>query len=173
MMKAKIAPIFCFLSLFALSLAEANPQLAGKWKIDRDLSTAFDPWRSIELEIEVDGSRVTIEELHTTGRRRSAQVYELDLGKPSNVVPVSLWTGNRHIGAYIGGDGTMRVDADLVDEGRTLALECHYVLDTSQGSTPVRSHKEFRPSADGDQLIVMELRSSRPRPVLYVFNREN
>ncbi|MBD5777920.1 hypothetical protein IEN85_00240 [Pelagicoccus sp. NFK12] len=159
--------------MFATASAQPGSQFIGTWVIDSELSTAFDPWRSIQLDIELVEGGVVIEELCTTGRRRSTQRYELKLGSSQNVVPIEMWTGNRHIGAYIGGDRAMRIDARLDDGGRTLVLDCRYLLDTSQGETAVRSHKEFRVSSDGDQLVVMELRSTRPRPILQVFNKAN
>lgn len=171
-MRKVLLPSLFALSMFMATATFAGSPFEGNWVIDKELSTAFDPWRSIHLKIAAQGQKVTIEELHTTGRRKASQRYDLDLAESRNQIPIGLWTGNRHIGAYIGGDRTMTIDARLVDEGRTLVLECHYVLDTSQGATPVRSHKEFRVSADGDQLIVMELRSTRPRPILHIFNKE-
>lgn len=158
--------------IFPIAVFAANPDFSGKWVIDKERSTAFDPWSTIELEIEVKGKRVWIDELVSTGRRKNLQSYELDTKASVNEVPIALWTGNRHIGAYIGGDRVMRIVAQWVDEDRTLQLDCNYTLRTSQGETPARSHKEFRISTDGDQLIMMEMRSSRPRPILYVFNRE-
>ncbi|MDQ8187699.1 hypothetical protein [Pelagicoccus sp. SDUM812002] len=172
MQKVALSSLFILVSIIAASSMQGSPQFEGRWVIDKELSSAFDPWRSIHLEIEVEAGKVLIEELHTTGRRRATQRYELDLDKPRNKVPIDLWTGNRHIGAYIGGNRTMEIDAEFLDEGRTLVLYCNYILDTSQGATNVRSHKEFRVSSDGDQLVVMELRSTRPRPILQVFNKE-
>lgn len=144
--------------------------LAGSWTIDRDASSAIDPWRRILLDIEIDGKDVTIERTVTTGRRNHTEVYPLRIGKTVSV-PVEWWTGNRHIGAYMGGDGTENVHADWIDEGRTLRVESQYILATSQGETPVRGYFEYRLSHDGSQLTVIELRSSRSLPTVHVFKR--
>jgi hypothetical protein len=158
-----------FMSLLPLCLG-ASPEMSGSWTIDRDASSAIDPWRRILLDIEVDGKDVEISRTVTTGRRNSTQVYPIRIGKEVSV-PVDWWTGNRHIGAYIGGDGTETLQAEWLDDGRTLRVESHYVLATSQGETPVRSTTEYRLSRDGDELTVIELRSSRNLPIVHVFKR--
>jgi hypothetical protein len=158
-----------FMSLLPLCLGAA-PGLSGAWTIDRNASSAIDPWGRILLDIRVDGKAVEISRTVTTGRRNSSQVYPIRIGREV-AVPVSWWTGNRHIGAYIGGDGTERLQAQWLDDGRTLRVESHYVLATSQGETPVRSTTEYRLSADGGELTVIELRSSRNLPTVHVFKR--
>jgi hypothetical protein len=56
-------------------------------------------------------------------------------------------------------------------DARTLGVVSHYILETSQGSTPVRSTYEYRLSGGGDVLTVIELRSSRDLPIVHVFKR--
>lgn len=157
------------MSLLPLCLG-ASPEMSGSWTIDRDASSAIDPWRRILLDINVDGKAVDISRTVTTGRRNSTQEYPIRVGKAVSV-PIDWWTGNRHIGAYIGGDGTETIRAEWLDGGRTLRTESHYVLATSQGETPVRSTTEYRLSPDGDELTVIELRSSRNLPIVHVFKR--
>lgn len=158
-----------FVVLFPVFL-EANPAIAGSWRIDRDASSAIDPWRRILLDITVDGGAIEIDRTVTTGRRTSTQLYPLQVGETVSV-PITWWTGNRHIGAYIGGDGTESIQAHWLDDGQTLCLESRYILATSQGETPVRSYFEYRLSPDGDTLTVIELRSTRNLPIVHVFTR--
>ena len=144
--------------------------MAGSWTIDREASTAIDPWRRINLEIVVDGQSVTIDENVSAGRRKHAEVFPLQVGQTVEV-PIAWWTGNRHLGAYIGGDKKQAIRADWLDEGRTLRLESHYILTTSQGDTAVREYSEYRLSPTGEVLTVITLRSSRDRPIVRVFKR--
>lgn len=172
--RTQISQRWAFLAFFifsAVSLVGGVPEIAGSWGIDRSQSTAIDPWGNILLEIEVDGDAVTIERTVRTGRRISTATYELEVGKTVNV-PIEWWTGNRHIGAYIGGDGTEAMRAEWLDE-RTLGVVSNYILATSQGETPVRSTFEYRLSPDKSLLTVIELRSSRDRPVTHVFKRRD
>jgi hypothetical protein len=145
-------------------------QLNGTWKIDRAASTAIDPWSSIQLEIEVSEREVVINRTVSTGRRKSSQFHNLIIGEIT-MTDVEWWTGNRHIGAYMGGDGKERMVARWLDEGRTLRVESDFTLRTSQGETMVRNYYEYRLSSDGNELTVIELRSSRSRPIVHVFNR--
>jgi hypothetical protein len=162
--------LITLLAVFSMGwVASANPALAGSWAIDRAQSSAIDPWGNILLEIEVEGGAITIERTVRTGRRISTAAYPLKVGE-TVAVPVEWWTGNRHIGAYIGGDGTEKMTASWLD-ARTLGVVSHYILETSQGSTPVRSTYEYRLSGGGDVLTVIELRSSRDLPIVHVFKR--
>ncbi len=156
--------------LSALSLKAGSGDLSGSWAIDREAGTAIDPWSRILLEIRVDGKNIHIGRTFSTGRRTTSQEYTLQAGKTVEV-PVQWWPGNRHIGAYIGGDRKERIHSEWADDGRTLLLDSHYILSTSQGETPVRSHFEYRLSRDGSTLTVIELRSSRNKPVVHVFRR--
>ena len=161
------------LTLFPLILpltSHARAELAGSWRVEPALSSAIDPWRRILLEINLDGDALTIERTVTTGRRNSSQVYPLRIGKTVNV-PVEWWTGNRHIGAYMGGDGKETLKAEWIDGGDVLRVESNYALATSQGETPVRSYYEYRLTPDGDELTVIELRSSRQLPIVHIFRR--
>ena len=157
--------------LFTMVAVCANTGFSGQWQIDPELSTAIDPWRRINLDISVEGDRVVIEELVSAGRRRISQTYAFDVSKTENTVPVDWWTGNRHLGAYMGGDGTMNIHAKWLDDNQTLRLESTYILQTSQGETPVRTYTEYRLSHDGKRLTRMILRSTRNRPILHVFSR--
>lgn len=148
----------------------ATSAFTGTWVIDREASTPIDPWSRIVLEISGQGSEITIERTVSAGRRSSSQVYPLRIGEAVKV-PVDWWTGNRHIGAYIGGDGTETLQAQWLDGKSVLRIESHYLLATSQGESRVRSYFEYRLSPDGRELTVMELRSSRNRPIVHVFQR--
>jgi len=150
----------------------ANQDLTGSWTIDRPNSTAIDPWRRIHLDITVAGDQVEISREVTTGRRNHTNTYPLVIDQ-TVAVPIDWWTGNRHIGAYMGGDGTKKVRASWIDGGDTLRVEAHFVLETSQIETPVRTYTEYRLSEDGQRLTVLELRSSRERPIVYVFTRDD
>lgn len=150
----------------------ANEAFSGTWVTNPELSTALDPFRRVILEIEVDGPKITLTEKYDAGRRNNTEVYPLSTAVDVNVVPITWWSANRHIGAYIGGDKTMRIEADWIDGGRTLVLKSNFVLETSQSETPVRTYAEYRLSRDGTRLTRLELRSSRDLPIVHVYERQ-
>jgi hypothetical protein len=84
---------------------------------------------------------------------------------------MAQWPDNRHLGAYIAGDHRKTVASRWEDDGRTLITESTLTVSTQQGERPIRIYTEYRLSPGGDRLDVLELRSTRPRPVHYVFTR--
>lgn len=146
-------------------------RMAGTWRFDPARSTDLSPWQTLDLEIRVDGSRVTLTRHLGAGRRTYDDVTALDLTKAVNVVPVPWWSDNRHLGAYSGGDRTKKVRAELLDGGRILRTNADLVLDTQQGARAVNILRDYKLSASGTQLTVIELRSTRSEPVVYVFKR--
>jgi hypothetical protein len=151
--------------------ASAPSSLSGTWRFDAARSTELSPWQDYVLTLTVDGSRVTFERQLGSGRRGFADAMTVDTSRPDNVVPVSMWPDNRHLGAYIGGDRTKRVHARWLDDGRILRLSTDLVLSTQQGDRAVNILSDYKVSANGAVLTLTELRSTRNRPVVYVFNR--
>lgn len=158
------------IALGSLSRLLASP-LAGTWRIDLARGTELSPWKDYELVIAADGDRVTIARRLAWGRREFADRLELDTARAETVAPVSLWPDNRHLGAYIGGDHTRRVRATWLDDRRILRLSTDLVLSTQQGERAVNILSDYKVSANGARLTLTELRSTRNRPVVYVFNR--
>lgn len=155
--------------------------LAGSWHIDLTRSTELSPWKDYDLTITVDGDRATIHRRLAWGRREFSDEMTVPFeasakeGGPleSVTVPIDWWPDNRHLGAYIGKDHTKRVRAEWLDHGRVLRLSTDLVLSTQQGERAVNILSDYKVSANGTQLILTELRSTRNRPVVYVFTRAN
>lgn len=173
---ALLAPGRADLSATASATAEVPPAgskagLAGTWRFDRARSTELSPWQDYTLTLSLEGDRVTFARQLGAGRRGFADKMTVDTSRPDNVVPVAMWPDNRHLGAYIGGDRTKRVRAAWLDGGRILRLSTDLVLSTSQGDRAVNILSDYKVSANGAVLTLTELRSTRNRPVVYVFNR--
>ena len=167
-------------SLFFVALATASLSFAhsldtarfiGEWQFDRDQSTDLSPWSRCLLVIAQDGDQLTITRTLRGGRRTHEDVIPLDITKEVNVVPQGWWIDNRHIGAYSPHDATKVIRAKTLDDGKLLRLETDLVLETQQGSRDVNIISQYQISPDGDLLIVTDLRSTLPRPVVHVFTR--
>ena len=117
------------------------------------------------------GPALTIERKLAWGRREFVDRLVLDTAKTENVLPIDWWADNRHLGAYIGRDHTRRVRHAWLDEGRILRLTTDLVLDAQQGPRSVNILSDYKVSANGAELTLTELRSTRNRPVVYVFKR--
>ncbi len=159
------------LAASALLARAADTPLAGTWRIDPARSTELSPWKGYELTLAVDGDTITLRRELAWGRRKFSDTAVLDSTRAVNVVPVEMWPDNRHLGAYIGGDRTKRVHARWLDDRRLLRLSTDLTLDTQQGPRAVNILSDYKVSAGGARLTLTELRSTRHRPVVYVFNR--
>jgi len=157
--------------LFLLPLGAAASPIAGHWRFVPERSTDLSPWRTYDLTITVEGNQVTLVRALAAGRRTFADTTRLDTTLPVNVVPASYWPDNRHLGAYMGGDKTRRVRTEWIDGGRFLRLSTDVTLTTQQGDRAVNILSDYKVSANGAQLTLTELRSTRNRPVVYVFRR--
>jgi hypothetical protein len=153
-------------------VARSHP-LAGSWTFDASRSTELSPWSNCVLTISVDGDNVTIARQLGAGRRGFADSMTIDVSHAENIVPVPMWPENRHIGAYIGDDHSKTVRAQWLDDGRILRLSTDLVLSTQQGDRSVNILSDYKVSGNGSQLTLIELRSTRNRPITYVFNRSN
>lgn len=157
--------------LAAAPLGAADSLLAGTWQFDRARSSELTPWQDYTLTLSVEGPRVNFQRQLGAGRRGFSDGMTVDTTKPDNVVPVAMWPDNRHLGAYVGGDRTKHVRAEWLDQGRILRLSTDLTLSTQQGDRAVNILSDYKVSANGAVLTLTELRSTRNRPVVYVFNR--
>jgi hypothetical protein len=169
-----ISPLasFTFLTLASLAVAkEPTSALAGHWLLDATRSTELSPWKEFDLTIKIANDTVVIQRKLGWGRRQFADSMTLDTTKLENVVPIEMWPDNRHIGAYIGRDRTERARATWLDDHRILRLSSDLVLETQQGERAVNILRDFKVSASGRELTLTELRSTRNRPIVYIFKR--
>ena len=164
-----------FLSTLALSAyasdARSGESLAGLWRYDATRSTELSPWKSFDLTLKIDGERITIHRQLSWSRRVYEDTTEIDVSKPVSAIPIDMWPDNRNLGAYIGGDRTKRVHAEWVDDRRILRVNTDLTLDAQQGPRAVNILSDYKVSANGAMLTLTELRSTRNRPIVYVFNR--
>lgn len=159
--------LFAPLSLFA---ADSSP-LAGTWRIDLARSTELSPWRSYDLQVAVKGDEVVIHRRLAWGRRVYEDVTPINVAASLNEVPADYWPDNRHLGAYLGGDRIKRIRASWLDDRRLLRLSTDLTLETQQGERQVNTLSDYKVSANGGVLTLTELRSTRNRPIVYVFTR--
>lgn len=159
------------LSVVFLMGAGGHDDLTGSWTYDS--GTAIDPWRGLSIEFEREEDAVILKRIWRGTREGGTavdSVYVVPGGAPATV-KLDQWPDNRHLGAYLAGDSTKTVTARWEDDGRTLVTESRLTVSIQQGTRPIRIYTEYRLSPDGDALEVFELRSTRPRPIHYVFHR--
>ena len=168
----RLLSVLALLALLASAarLPAADHLLAGSWKIDLTRSTELSPWKDYDLTIAVDGPTITLQRRLAWGRREFKDAMSFRTDRPEKV-PVEMWPDNRHLGAYIGGDKTKRVHATWLDDRRVLRLSSDLTLSTSQGDRTINVLSDYKVSANGAQLTLTELRSTRNQPVVHTFTR--
>ena len=165
--------LFLALALGRPSSAQPASSLAGSWVLAPDLSTAIDPWRNLSIEIGMDGDAVVLQRKWRGSHEGGAFTDSVRLvpGTTVRSEPMLQWPDERHLGAYITGDRRKSVASHWADDEQTLVTESSMTLSIQQGEQPIRIYTEYRLSPEGDRLDVLELRSTRPRPIHYVFTR--
>ena len=147
--------------------------LDGAWVLDADASRAIDPWRNLSLDIAADGDGVVLKRMWRGSREGGAATDSVRLvpGATVRSAPMLQWPDERHLGVYITGDRTKTVASRWEDDGNTLVTESALTVSAQQGERAIRIYTEYRLSPEGDRLDVLELRSTRPRPIHFVFRR--
>ena len=145
----------------------------GSWRLDASTSTSIDPWANLGLRIARDGDAVVVVRRWTGSREGGASTDSVRFipGGPPVTVTMDQWADNRHLGAFLTADSSKSVMGRAEDGGATLVTESRVKLIVQQGETAVRTYTEYRISPGGARLDVLELRSTRPAPIHYVFDR--
>ncbi|ACB76181.1 hypothetical protein [Opitutus terrae] len=157
---------------FLTPLQGAAPSsLAGHWRYDAARSTELSPWQSFDLTVTIAGDKISLQRRLGWARRDFEDRTDIDLSQPVSIVAAPWWPDNRHLGAYASAEHPKRIRAQWLDEGRILRVSTDQVLATQQGPREVNVLADYKVSASGTQLVVTELRSTRNRPIVYVFNR--
>lgn len=163
--------LLTFLLLAALAaVAHANPGFNGRWRLDPAASSALDGWTKADLVLTVDGPRVAILHDMTWRSTRFAATNTFDTTAPVELKDF-FRIEQRHMAVYPAKDGVTRATAAWIDGGRTLRTEAFTPVEVSQGIVTMRLTSEYRLSELGDTLTLIELHSSRNRPLVYVFKK--
>jgi hypothetical protein len=158
------------LALFITTLSFASPDFNGRWRLDPKLSTALDGWHAIDLAIQVTGSNVAIAHHMRWRTTLFDATNTYDTASPV-VLSDFFRIEQRHMAVYPAKGGHTHVTASWIDAGRTLRAEIDTTVEVSQGDVEMRIYQEFRVSERGDTLTLIELHSTRNRPLVYVFKK--
>ena len=162
--------LFCLLFSVLLSAAPAASPLEGRWRFDKASSTALDGWHEWDLVIGVTGNQVSLQHDMKWGRTTFSATNVLDLTQAA-VLPNFFRVEQRHMALYPAKDATATVRASWLDSQRTLRLEGDLPVEISQGQATMRLYSEYRLLEGDNELLLIELHSSRPRPLVYHFTK--
>jgi hypothetical protein len=159
--------------LMALGLTAAlaaNPALTGRWRLDPARSTALDGWHKVDLVVALDGTRVALTYDMLWIRSKVVVTNTVDTAHPVELKNF-FRIEQRHMAVYPAKHGITQATAAWIDGGRTLRTEVFTPVEISQGEVLMRMTSEYRVSETGDTLTLIELHSTRNRPLVYVFNK--
>lgn len=159
-------------ALLLAAMASANPDLEGHWRLDPARSSALDGWQKMDLLFALDGSQI---EITYQMQWRSTKYRATNLVDTSKSVASDNFfrIEQRHMAVYPAKGGVTHTTAEWIDQDSTLRTETNTPVEVSQGDVNMRITSEYRIGEDGETLILIELHSSRPRPLVYFFNKLN
>lgn len=153
----------------AVSVA-ANPAMAGRWRLDPAQSTALDGWTTMDLVMQIRGTQVELRHDMTWRSTKVTGTNTVDTAAPVEI-PGFFRIDQRHMAVYAQPKKTTRTVAAWIDDGRTLRVEAHVPLEISQGEAVMRIYSEYRLLEGDAALQLIELHSTRSRPLVYRFTR--
>ena len=158
--------LFLLLPLAAL----ADSPFTGRWRLDNARSTALDGWSTCDLVITVAGPRVSLQHDMQWHSTKFSATNTVDTTQ-SVALPNFFRIEQRHMALYPAQGGVTPVRASWIDAGRTLRLEADTPLEISQGQAKMRIYSEYRLLEGNTGLLLIELHSSRPQPLVYRFSK--
>jgi len=161
-----LSSVLCLLS----SAQAAEAAWDGRWRFDKTRSTALDGWHEWDLVITTAGNQVSLRHDMKWGRTAFSATNVLNLVAPATV-PNFFRVEQRHMAVYNAKGAAATVRASSLDAGRTLRVEADVPLEISQGQATMRLYSEYRLLEGDNELLLIELHSSRPKPLVYRFTR--
>ncbi|EDY81435.1 hypothetical protein VDG1235_1053 [Verrucomicrobiia bacterium DG1235] len=156
--------------LFPIAAFASNPDFSGRWRLDKERSSALDGWTAMDLVISQDGSKI---EIAHDMRWRSSRVLESNVFDTEGPVEIENYfrVDQRHMAVYAPKQSVTPVSANWIDEGSTLRVEAEVPVEVSQGTATIRIYSEYRVGEGGETLTLIELHSTRNNPLVYRFRK--
>jgi hypothetical protein len=162
--------ILVFLIALPLAAAASNPALVGRWRLDAKRSTALDGWTAWDLVVALDGSRVALRHEMQWRATKATAVNSVDTARPSQVKDF-FRVEQRHMALYPVPGAVSPVRAEWLDGDRTLRIEAMVPVESSQDTKPMRVYQEWRLIEGDQELQLIELHSTRGKPLVYRFTK--
>jgi hypothetical protein len=164
---------YCLFALLGLLLplaSFATSPMDGRWRLDITRSSALDGWTQWDLVITTKGTKVSLQHDMQWRSTRRAATNTVDTSSVTRIADF-FRVEQRHMALYPAKGGVTTVRASWIDDGRTLRLEADTPIEISQGQAAMRIYSEYRLIEGNRSLVLIELHSSRPQPLVYRFNK--
>ncbi len=172
-----LCAVICAFILFPAAMAAAGPGLDGVWKFIPDKSTDIASWNYALPQVEITSVGGAVRVIHDwldRGKVAYADTFAFRPGGDAikSVTHSEVWPENWYMGVLASVGDTRAVSGIWTEPGKSLRVTTVQVVRTSQGKTSVTTVREYALSADAKTLTLTEKRSSRPTPVVLVFDRK-
>ena len=162
--------LFLALLLLPFAARAGDPGFNGRWHLDTGHSTALDGWSAMDLVITAGGTGVSLRHDMTWRSTHVSAVDAIDTVQPVEIGDF-FRIDQRHMAVYALPKAAAHVRAAWLDGGRTLRVEAEVPLEVSQGVRTMWIYDEYR-LLEGDTVLeLIELHSTRERPLVYYFNK--
>ncbi|MEO7599664.1 MAG: hypothetical protein ABIV50_12070 [Opitutus sp.] len=161
---------FILMLLTPLVVTAATSPLEGRWRLDPARSSALDGWTAWDLVVAVADSRISLQHDMQWRTTKVSATNILDTARATDVKEF-FRVEQRHMALYPQKGSATTVRASWLDQNRTLRLEANSPLEVSQGTAMMRIYSEYRLLEGDTALLLIELHSSRSRPLVYRFNK--
>lgn len=169
-MRGIILKFILIIGLLPLATMASDPAFNGRWRMDTTRSTALDGWTAADLVIDAQDTHVSLQHDMAWHATKLTATNVVDTARASEIADF-FRIDQRHMAVYARPKATTQVKAAWLDDGRTLRIEAQVPVETSQGNTTVRLYQEYRLLEGGNDLLLIELHSTRDRPLVYHFTR--
>ena len=148
----------------------ANPEIVGQWQLDVARSSALAGRPDMRSFISSHDTQVDIRHEMRWRSTRYRATNTVDTAK--SVASDSFFrVEQRHKAVYPAKGGVTHTTAEWIDDNRTLRTETHTPVEVSKGNVNMRITSEYRIGEGGKTLTLIELHSSRSRPLVYFFRK--
>ena len=115
---------------------------------------------------------VNIKKTWNRGRYVHEETMNLKIGEINNQILNSpKWPDNPHLGVFVQPNTMKKSTANWLDIGTKLKVESQINLETFQSNAVVSIESIYEVSQSGNELKLTETRSSRSKPIEYVFTK--
>ncbi|HEX7571691.1 MAG TPA: hypothetical protein VF514_01255 [Bacteroidota bacterium] len=172
-------PLFLLLSglLISSPALAAGPGLEGTWKFVPAKSTDIASWNYSQPQLRIssaDGNVRVIHDWLDRGKVAYADTFEFRPGGSpvTSVTRSEVWPENWYMGVLSSPGDARTISGLWLEPGKGLRVVARQTVRTSQGKTTVTTTRDYTLGPEGKTLTLSEKRSSRPSPVVLVFERK-
>ena len=169
--------LLLFVLLFSSPAQAGGPGLEGTWKFVPTGSTDIVTWGNSLPQIDISTAGGKVRVLHNWLERGSvafADTFEFRPGggEVTSVVRSEIWPDNWFMGVLSSAGDTRSVSGNWLEPEKAFRVVARQAVRTSQGKTSVTTTRDYTLGPQGKTLTLSEKRSSRPSPVVLVFERK-